>query len=178
MAKYPRLTLIQGASISIAGLVSGLVAWDATFLPLRLSLRIILLLYAWFCLWFFSHGLTHHIVGRLGGIKFQYYFLGRSAITKLKLPVVCGILKQIPVLVLKVDRKTAAQASTGARRRMYASGALASMILPWLVIPSSYTIGPIWVGYFFTLLVVGNDVFTLYFSPKTGDLYRARNVKS
>ncbi len=26
-------------------------------------------------------------------------------------------------------------------------------------------------------LVLGNDLFTFYFSPKTGDLYRARMVK-
>lgn len=51
------------------------------------------------------------------------------------------------------------------------------MILPLLVIPRSYTIGPVWVGYLFTVMVIGNDLFTLYFSPKTGDLYRARNVK-
>jgi len=28
----------------------------------------------------------------------------------------------------------------------------------------------------FLALVVGNDLFTLYFSPKTGDLYRARKA--
>ncbi len=70
-----------------------------------------------------------------------------------------------------------ARASPRARRWMYASGALVSMILPLLVIPRSYTIGPVWVGYLFTVMVIGNDLFTLYFSPKTGDLYRARNVK-
>lgn len=51
------------------------------------------------------------------------------------------------------------------------------MILPWLILPSSFGIGPIWVGYFFTVMVLGNDLFTLYFSPKTGDIYRARQVK-
>lgn len=177
MARYRRLTLAQGASLSLAGLVSGLVAWQGAVLPVPPSLRITLLLYAWFTLWFFSHGLTHHIVGRLGTIKFQYYFLGRSAITKLKLPIFSRALQQIPVLVLKIDRKSMARASPRARRWMYASGALVSMILPLLVIPRSYTIGPVWVGYLFTVMVIGNDLFTLYFSPKTGDLYRARNVK-
>lgn len=163
--------------LSVAGLVSGLVAWRGAALQFRLSFRIIFLLYAVFALWFFSHDLTHHIVGRLGGIKFQYYFLGRSAITKLKLPIVSRVLLQVPVMVLKIDGKSMAQASPRARRWMHTSGALASMILPWLIIPSSYTIRLVWIGYFFTALVIGNDLFTLYFSPRVGDIYRARNVK-
>ena len=50
------------------------------------------------------------------------------------------------------------------------------MLLPWIIIPSSFAVGPL-VGVLFILLVLGNDIFTLYFSPKTGDLYRARMVK-
>lgn len=177
MPRHHRLSLAQGASLSIVGLVSGLIAWQAAFAPLSLSMKIILLLYAYFSLWFFPHGLTHHIIGRLGGIKFEYYFVGRSAITKLKIPVVSRVLLHVPVLILKIEKKSMSEASPRARRWMHVSGALVSMILPWLIIPSSYGIGPIWVGYFFTIIVVGNDLFTLYFSPKTGDIYRARRIK-
>ncbi len=60
---------------------------------------------------------------------------------------------------------------------MHASGALASMFLPWLIIPSIFAAGPLWLGFFFIMITVGNDLFTLYFSPKTGDLYRAKMVK-
>ena len=86
-------------------------------------------------------------------------------------------MEEIPVLVLKLDKKSMGQASPRARKWMHASGALVSMFLPWLIIPSTFTVGSVWVGFFFTILVVGNDLFTLYFSPKTGDLYRARMAK-
>ncbi len=174
--KYRRLSPGQGASLSIVGLGSGLVAWQLAAGEYSLPYKILLLLFAWFALWFFSHDLAHHIVGSLGGIKFRYYFLGRSAIRKLKLPFLPSLMNRIPILVLKIDSKSMVQASVGARRWMHASGAIVSIILPWLIIPESFTLGSLW-GMLFVALVLGNDIFTLYFSPKTGDLYRARMVK-
>jgi hypothetical protein len=60
---------------------------------------------------------------------------------------------------------------------MYASGALFSMFLPWVVIPTGYMVS-LPVGILLTLLTVANDVFTLYFSPQVGDLHHARMVRS
>src|SRR5438094_9207474 len=71
-----------------------------------LSLGFLLLLGAWFCLWFFSHDLAHHVVGRVLGVGFRYYFLGRSSITKLRLPMVSELSSKIPVLGLKIDKHT------------------------------------------------------------------------
>ncbi len=51
------------------------------------------------------------------------------------------------------------------------------MILPWIILPTSFAIGPLWVGMLFTVLTIGNDLFTLYFSPKVGDFAAARAVK-
>ena len=174
--KHRRFSPAKGATISIVGLILGVLAWQLAIVLTQygLFLRVLLLLFTWFAFWFFIHDLTHHLVGSLVGIKFQYYFLGRSAIRKLRLPLISRIMEQIPVLVLKVDRTSFAKASPKARKWMHASGALASMILPWVIVPSSFSIGPVWVGALFTLLVLSNDLFTLYFSPKTGDLHRAR----
>ncbi len=172
--KFRRLSLSEGAIVTALGLLSGLVSWWLALGSTQVSTVIVLTLYTWFALWFFSHTLTHHIVGRLVGIRFQYYFVGRSAIRKLKLPVISRVMEHVPVLVLKTEGKSLAVATPRARRWMYASGALVSMALPWLVVPSAIVKGPTWAGVFFLLLVLGNDVFTLYFSPKTGDLHRAR----
>ncbi len=176
--KYPRLTLAQGASLSVIGLSLGIVAWLAALDPsLLLSVRILLLLFTWFTLWFFSHDLTHHITGSIVGIKFQYYFLGRSAIIKLALPLIPRLMEHVPVLVLKIDKVSLGKASVAARRWMHASGAIVSMVAPVLILPTIYSTGPIWVGALFTSLVVGNGLFTLYFSPKSGDLFRAKMAK-
>jgi len=177
--KYRRFTLAQGATICVVGLALGALAWQLGVVSTQypLFLRFLLFLFAWFSFWFFIHDLTHHAVGKMFGIRFQYYFLGRSAIRKLKLPLVSGLMDKVPVFVLKVDGSSLRGVSPRRRRWMYASGAMASMDLPWIIVPSSFSLGPYWVGVFFLMLVFGNELFTLYFSPKTGDLYRAKSVK-
>jgi hypothetical protein len=132
---------------------------------------------AWLCLWFFSHDLAHHTVGRIVGVSFRYYFLGRSAITKLGLPIVSSIMRTVPVLGLKIDRSTLKSISPNRVRAMYAAGALSSMLLPWVVIPTGFAVG-LPVGVLLTLLTVANDLFTLYFSSRVGDLHHARMVRS
>ena len=140
-------------------------------------LNALFVLVSWFCLWFFSHDLAHHIVGRVVGVSFRYYFLGRSAITKMSLPIASNLLNVVPVLGLKIDRSSLKSVSPNRARAMYASGALFSMFLPWVVIPTGFAVA-LPVGILLTLLTVGNDVFTLYFSPKVGDLHHARMVRS
>jgi hypothetical protein len=50
---------------------------------------------------------------------------------------------------------------------------VASMFLPLLVLPTAYTINSV-VGVVFTFLTLANILFTVYFSRRVGDLYRAR----
>ena len=171
-----RLSLAQGASLCLFGILFGLAF---VFLAPRagsLVASFLFLLVAWFCLWFFSHDLAHHVVGRIVGVGFRYYFLGRPAITKLKLPVVSELSRKVPVLGLKVDSSTLESVSATRIRAMYASGAVASMLLPLLVLRTSYTVNSI-VGVVFTLLTLANILFTVYFSRRVGDLYRARMVR-
>src|SRR5207247_7376512 len=138
-----------------------------------LSLGFLLLLGAWFCLWFFSHDLAHHVVGRVLGVGFRYYFLGRSAITKLRLPMISELSSKIPVLGLKIDKHTLESVSPNKARMMYASGAISSMLLPFLVLPTAYEIS-IPVGIVFTLLTLANSLFTFYFCSHVGDLLFVR----
>ncbi len=175
--QFRRLSLAQGASLCIFGVLVGL-ALIAIVPRIRLfPVDALLVLVAWFCLWFFSHDLAHHIVGRVVGVSFRYYFLGRSAITKLSLPIVSNLLRVVPVLGLKVERSSLKSVSANRARAMYASGALFSMFLPWVVIPAGFAVGLL-VGILLALLTVANDVFTLYFSPRVGDLHHARMVRS
>ncbi len=174
---YRRISLAQGVILSVSGLVVGLAALVVATVSSTLAVRLLLLLIAWVCFWFFSHDLSHHMVGRAFGIEFEYYFIGRSAIRKLKLPLVSEVMRRIPVLGLKINRSSLAKASPSERRWMLRSGAMSSMILPWITVATAYALGPFPLGVFFTLLTVGNDLFTLYFSPKVGDFAIARAVR-
>jgi len=78
VGKRRKFTLAQGAGISILGLAAGIVSLAIALTNMMLLFRVILLLFAWFTFWFFSHDLTHHITGQLVGIRFRYYYLGLS----------------------------------------------------------------------------------------------------
>jgi|SRR6266567_2245767 len=106
VGKRRKFTPAQGAGISILGLAAGIVSLAIASINAMPLFRVILLLFAWFTFWFFSHDLAHHITGRLVGIKFRYYYLGKSAIRKLNLPIIPQLMNRIPVLVLKVDHES------------------------------------------------------------------------
>lgn len=173
---FRRLSLPQGASLCTFGVLVGIALLVLSPRVKLFPLDVLFILAAWFCFWFFSHDLAHHIVGRIVGVSFRYYFLGRSAITKMGLPVASTLLRAIPVLGLKIDKPSLNSISPSNVRAMYASGALSSMFLPWLVVPTGYAIS-LPVGFLLTMLTVANDVFTLYFSPQVGDFHQVRMVR-
>lgn len=170
------LSLAQGASLCVFGVLLGLALLILAPRVKLFPLDVLFILVSWFCLWFFSHDLAHHIVGRMVGVSFRYYFLGRSAITKMSLPIAPNLLRVVPVLGLKIDKSSLNAISPNNVRAMYASGAVSSMLLPWLIVPTGYAISFL-VGILLTLLTVANDVFTLCFSPQVGDLHQVRMVR-
>lgn len=176
IVKVSRLSLQQGLSLCTVGVLFGLAALLVTSRLRSLSLEIVLSLVAWVSLWFFSHDLAHHLVGRIVGVHFRYYFIGRSAVTRLKLPIVSALLRKVPILGLKIDQSTLRSVSVEKVQVMYASGAIASMVLPWLVVVVAFESDPL-LGIAFAILSLGNALFTVYFSNRVGDLYRARYVR-
>ena len=137
-------------------------------------LRFFLYLISWGCLVFFPHGLAHFVVGRLVGVRFHYYFLGRSAITKLKLPILPAVASRLPVLTLIVDRASLQLVKRGGRAVMFFSGAAASMIFPFFVAVASFGRLPLSLSYILVVLSAGNVIFDLYYSPKAGYISRAK----
>src|SRR5256712_72433 len=168
--------MAQGSSLCAVGLLAGLTLLVVVPHVKLFPVDLLFIFAAWFCFWFFSHDLAHHIVGRIVGVSFRYYFLGRSAITKMSLPIASNLLRAVPVLGLKIDKSSLNSISPNNVRAMYVSGAVSSMLLPWVVVPTGYAISfP--VGILLTILTLANDVFTLYFSPQAGDIHQARMVR-
>lgn len=176
LVKVSRLSLEQGFLLCTVGLLFGLAALLIATRVRSFAFEIVLFLVAWVSLWFFSHDLAHHLVGRLVGVQFRYYFIGRSAVTRLKLPIVSVLLRKVPILGLKIDQLTLRSVSVEKVQVMYASGAITSMILPWLVVVVAFE-SNLLLGITFATLSLGNALFTIYFSARVGDLYRARRVQ-
>lgn len=169
---YRRLPVWLGNTIEILGLFFGILL-ISLFDHSPYELQIIALFVSWFCFWYFSHCLAHYIVGKALGLRFKYYFVGKSSITKLNSPL-NPLFKNFPVLGIKVDSETLKGLSKNKKFVFYSSGAIASMLTPAICLIPALRMGETIFG-FMLLLTVGNVLLTLIFSPKVGDLFRARN---
>ncbi|MCS7121348.1 MAG: hypothetical protein NZ895_01920 [Archaeoglobaceae archaeon] len=160
-----KLPVWLGNLIEVAGITFGSIV-------LLLDRSLLSLLISWFCFWYFSHCITHYIVGKIFGIKFLYYFVGKSAILKLNLQIF-KFFKIFPVLGIKVDKDSIKRVSKKRKAIFYSSGAFASMFSPiiCLFFTKDFTSFLI-----LATLTVLNIAFTLIFSSKVGDLYKARNL--
>jgi hypothetical protein len=166
--------LVIGNGIEVLGIAVGVYLLVAASSINAVPLRFLVYLISWVCLVFFPHCLAHFAVGRLVGVRFTHYTLGKSSITKLRLPVISSVSSMIPLLTLKIDPGSLWSVSPGARAVMFASGAVVSMILPFLAVVASIGRLPvIWsVGLF--IISLANVCFDLYYSPRAGDLSRIK----
>jgi len=166
-----RIPLAFGSLIGLLGTsIAFLLVYYAAAIQHQ-GIKFILYLSSIGCLIFFPHSLAHFIVGSSVGIKFKYYRVGRSSISKLALPI---RLLSIPVLTLIIDHPSLNSVSWIGKAAMYASGAIVSMTLPLIV--AVYAFNRLSVSLWLILLVVviANLLFDLYYSPKSGDLSRIR----
>ncbi len=136
--------------------------------------NLIVLVVLWLCLWYFPHCLVHFIIGRIGGIAFTHYVVGKSALVKLRLPYLKDLLRYLPVLGIRIDRSSLARSSPRVRKLMFQSGAYASMLLPNLTVLESLLHSLPTTSALLTLMSAVNVGVTLYYSPRAGDMWRAR----
>jgi hypothetical protein len=83
------------------------------------------------------------------------------------------IASRSPVLTLKVDPGSLQLVGRGGRIAMFSSGAVASIVFPFLVAFASFRDLPMVFSVFLLLLSAANLLFDCYFSPKAGDISRA-----
>ena len=171
-----RISLLFGNLVGGVGLLLGFLLVAVAPSTAAVSLKFLLYLVAWACFLFFPHGLAHFLVGRIVGVRFRYYTFNKSSISKLKLPILPGLASKLVVLTLKVDRGSFQLVSRGRRCAMFASGALASMLLPFISAFASLGHLPIFLSEILLAFSILNFVFDLYYSPRAGDILRARNA--
>lgn len=159
--------LVQSLAL-IVGFYLAVVAAAQPFLA-----GLILSLAAWVILWFFSHCLAHYLVGRATGIRFDYYFVGRSSIRKLNLPGVTPVASLVPALGIRANPEAMRRASPRVRARMFRAGALSSMLLPFLVPMVNLVFQQLSIAVVLLVVSSANLAFTAYFSPRAGDFRKA-----
>lgn len=170
-----RLSIWSGTFFEVACILLGFVfLYFSDFT--HPALGVLLLLASWFCLWFFSHCLTHLIVGRVLGMHFRFYFIGRSSLLRLNLPGVPLLLKRFPVLGIKIADESFRRVEPRKRALMFASGALASMTFPLISVFYAWLYLPTWITVIVGVFTASNILFTSYFSSKAGDFWKAKTT--
>src|SRR2546427_10054162 len=120
------------------------------------------------------HCPSHYVVGRIVGIRFSGLAVGRSALRKASSRVVRQIGERAVTPVLIINRVSLARASPLRRKAMFYSGVAASTAAPFLIALYASLSGD-QVSILATLLLaVGYLVFNIFYSPRTGDVFRAR----
>jgi hypothetical protein len=111
-----------------------------------------------------THGLGHLIVGRIGGIKFSYWFVGE--------------VKQ-PQPGVKVDYASYLRAKPSNRAWMHASGAIVTKLVPFLLIGAAIAADlPAWIAWALAVFGVASIVTDVVWSTKASDWKRFRREMS
>jgi len=107
-----------------------------------------------------THGLAHFVVGAAVGIRFTDWFID---------------LPKRPQPGLKVDYASYLRASPRQRAWMHAAGAIATKVVPFLVIPYALAIGTdLWVVLALLALGVVQVVFDVLYSVRASDWKKFR----
>ncbi len=171
-----RISLLLGNLTEVAGVLFGISLIALAPAVTTIPLTFLLYLMAWFCLLFFPHGLAHYFVGVLVGVRFRHYSFGRSSISKLRMRFLGVFASKLVVLTLRVDQASLRSVSPLRRRIMFSSGAVASMVLPFFAAAASIGHLPSALSALLLLISVANLAFDLYYSPKAGDISRAKSA--
>jgi len=120
-----RIPLIMGNIISICMMAIALIVASHAYLFSK-PIRILILIICWFMMLYFTHCLSHYIVGRLLGIRFRYYFLSKSMLSKANIPLISRLTSVKAFLTLKLAEKPKGWKGFA----MFIAGPLASMLSP------------------------------------------------
>jgi hypothetical protein len=122
------------------------------------------------------HCPAHYIVGTMVGIRFRRMRLGRTTLARALPPRLSPLAKLLPVLTLSTDKGTLRGVSKHKVALMYGAGTVASvsaaLAIAFAATPRNL---PTYAALAW-LFGLGYLAFDLAFSPKSGDLSRARAV--
>ncbi len=120
------------------------------------------------------HCPAHYIVGRVVGIKFRRIRLGRTTLARVLPARFAGLARLIPILTLSTDKTSLAQASKRRAASMFASGTVASVSSAFVIAGVATFTEAFLPAAFAWFVAIGYLVFDAVFSPKSGDMMKAR----
>ncbi len=162
---------IAAELLALAGVLL-LAAWIPAGLPSALYLVLAQLMAT-----YLVHCPAHFVVGAAVGVRFRGLRLGRTTLARALPAELKGFARLLPVLSLSIDRESSVRASRLRFAAMYVSGTVASVGSAVAIAAGSTLAGQHYplLAWAVAVAYLGFDVL---FSPKSGDLKRARTALS
>lgn len=122
------------------------------------------------------HCPAHYFVGSAFGIRFTRIGLGRTTLAKALPPRFGRIAGLVPIVTLSVEKSSLVGLPVSRISAMYLSGVVASSASA-VAIAAAVTVGPLWTAVAAWLIALGYLLFDIVFSPRSGDVMRARRQR-
>ena len=163
----------SGVAIEVLALV--LVLGPALVVPSGIPLALYIVLVQLLAT-YLIHCPAHYVVGSVVGIRFRAIRLGKSTLTKILPRRLAVLASSLPVITLSTEKSSLARASSREVAAMYASGTVASVGAAIVIAAAATAIeAPA-----YSVLAWGVALLYLFFdalfSPRSGDLARARGA--
>ncbi len=120
------------------------------------------------------HCPAHYLVGSLVGIRFRRIRLGRTTLARALPPGLSSVARLFPVLTLSIAKESLQGVPRMRIALMYEAGTVASVSAALVIAVAALQIEPPAYAALAWLAALAYLAFDLVFSPKSGDLARAR----
>ncbi len=164
---------IIGISLELAALSGFLAPW---YLVPGGILQVLYLLAAQSLATYLIHCPAHYLVGRSLGIRFRKLRVGKTTLARALPDRFASLARHLPILTLSADKASLGRSSATRARTMYLSGVVASCASAVVLAVSVTFSGDLVLAAVAWAFALGYLVFDAVFSPKSGDVARARKV--
>lgn len=124
------------------------------------------------------HCPAHYLVGRAVGIRFKSIKLGRTTLAQALPPQLAPLVRLLPILTLSTDKSSLVGLPKARISAMYLSGTVASSGSAIAIAAVVSISGPPILDFLAWFVAIGYLLFDVVFSPKSGDVMRARVARA
>ncbi|MDE1852329.1 MAG: hypothetical protein KGI38_01145 [Thaumarchaeota archaeon] len=122
------------------------------------------------------HCPTHYLVGAALGIRFRSIRLGRTTLARVLPERLASLARLLPLPSLSTVKASVEGTTKVRAAATYASGTVASVAIAFVLAGAASAVEPPTYSALAWAVAMGYLLFDLVFSPKSGDLMRARRI--
>jgi hypothetical protein len=130
---FRRLSIAAGNTLQLVGLAAAIAALAlARSTHSKPAIAAVMMIAAWFLLYFFCHGIAHWAVGRLLGIRFAFYTVGGTGNPEGYPAGMRWVFEHLPFFGVQTEKASLQKASPMSKAIMWSAGVTSSAVVPTL----------------------------------------------